>query len=180
MNRIVAGILFACITGTASALSPNPYAGQEARTVSSLSEADIADLRAGRGWGLAKPAELNGYPGPAHVLDLAGELGLSEDQKANIREIFQQMNAEARETGVAYVEAEIALDAAFRSKTIDRATLARHLAETERLRKRLREIHLAAHLEATPILTPHQRHLYAQLRGYDTGESGAHGNHGHR
>ena len=32
--------------------------------------------------GLAKAAELNHYPGPAHVLTLATELALTPDQKA--------------------------------------------------------------------------------------------------
>ena len=48
----------------------SPYAGQESRRIKSLSEQDIAELRAGRGWGLAKAAELNGMPGPAHLLEL--------------------------------------------------------------------------------------------------------------
>jgi hypothetical protein len=30
--------------------------------------------------GMAKAAELNGYPGPAHVLALAKPLGLTDDQ----------------------------------------------------------------------------------------------------
>ena len=37
----------------------------------------MADLRAGRGMGLALAAELNGYPGPAHVLELADKLDLA-------------------------------------------------------------------------------------------------------
>jgi hypothetical protein len=32
--------------------------------------------------GLALAAELNGYPGPAHVIELAKSLGLSEPQRA--------------------------------------------------------------------------------------------------
>ena len=34
------------------------------------------------GMGLALAAELNGYPGPAHVIELAKSLGLSEPQRA--------------------------------------------------------------------------------------------------
>ena len=51
-----------------------PYAGEQQRAIKSLSEKDIADLQAGQGMGLAKAAELNGYPGPAHVLEHADAL----------------------------------------------------------------------------------------------------------
>lgn len=46
------------------------YAGQQKRLIKSLSPGDIAELRRGGGWGLAKAAELNGLPGPAHLLDM--------------------------------------------------------------------------------------------------------------
>ena len=49
---------------------PLPYAGLEARAIKSLSAADVQELRRGGGWGLALPAELNGVPGPAHLLEL--------------------------------------------------------------------------------------------------------------
>jgi hypothetical protein len=62
-----------------------PYAGFQQRTVKALSEQEIADLRAGRGMGLALAAELNGYPGPAHVLEKADALGLSSAQRAKFR-----------------------------------------------------------------------------------------------
>lgn len=46
------------------------YAGTQARPVKALSDQQLADLRAGRGMGMALPGELNGYPGPVHVLEL--------------------------------------------------------------------------------------------------------------
>jgi hypothetical protein len=55
-----------------------PYAGQQTRAVKALSDDEIAALRKGEGMGMAKAAELNGYPGPAHVLQLAGPLGLTD------------------------------------------------------------------------------------------------------
>mgnify|MGYP006921603371 CR=1 FL=1 len=36
----------------------SPYAGQQQRSIKSLSSEDIAELRRGGGWGLAKAAEL--------------------------------------------------------------------------------------------------------------------------
>ena len=35
--------------------------------------------------GLALAGELNGYPGPKHVLELAAELDLSEDQRRAVQ-----------------------------------------------------------------------------------------------
>jgi hypothetical protein len=48
--------------------------------VKTLSDEQIADLKAGRGMGLALAAELNGYPGPSHAVELAGPLDLSGEQ----------------------------------------------------------------------------------------------------
>src|SRR5262245_64398212 len=57
------------------------YAGLETRDIKALSAQQLADLQAGRGMGLAIAAELNGYPGPLHVFELADSLGLSPDQQ---------------------------------------------------------------------------------------------------
>ncbi len=63
------------------------YAGFEAREIKGLSADDIAELRAGGGWGLALPAELDGRPGPAHLLELKGSLDLDPGQVAAIEAI---------------------------------------------------------------------------------------------
>jgi Spy/CpxP family protein refolding chaperone len=160
-----------------------PYAGQDSRAVSSFSEADIAAIEAGEGWGLALPAELNGWPGPSHVLEMAEALGLEADQKARVAAIYAAMKAEAQVAGGRMIAAERALDAAFASGAIDRASLTLLLAEAGAARAALREVHLAAHLETTPLLTRHQRMLYAQARGYGGDHTGhgaqaGHGDHG--
>lgn len=52
----------------------SPYAGQEMRDIKSLSDNDVQSLQNGTGeafGGIAKLAELNGYPSPRHVLDMA-------------------------------------------------------------------------------------------------------------
>jgi hypothetical protein len=77
-----------------------PYAGQQGRTIKALSEDDIAALRKGEGMGMAKAAELNGYPGPAHVLQLAAQLGLTEAQQRDVQAIFDRMSAAAKRLGV--------------------------------------------------------------------------------
>ncbi len=42
--------------------------------------ADRKGLENGEGMGIVKYAELNGYPGPKHVLELVNELRLTEEQ----------------------------------------------------------------------------------------------------
>ncbi|MEL6751628.1 MAG: Spy/CpxP family protein refolding chaperone [Pseudomonadota bacterium] len=154
-----------------------PYAGQQTRSVSSLSAEDIAQLERGAGWGLAKPAELNGYPGPLHILELSDKLDLTTEQRTRIESAFNAMNAKARQLGSALIEAEAALDAAFEAGSINEAQLAERLATTERTRAALRQVHLAAHIEVTPLLTDEQKTRYAELRGYGAGGHGGHGGH---
>lgn len=77
--RILTIAIFASLVASASAQTPQPYAGMQARQIKSLSDQQIADLKAGRGMGLALAAELNGYPGPSHLLELSEQLGLSAD-----------------------------------------------------------------------------------------------------
>ena len=146
-----------------------PYAGQDARAIASLSAEDVAALLAGAGAGFAKSAELNGYPGPLHVLELADALKLAADQRHAVQASFDRMKVKAVEIGARYVAAEIAVDAALRAGA--QADVADRVLEAEKLRSELRLAHLAAHIEITPLLTPEQRQHYARLRGYGTGAS---------
>ena len=59
------------------------------RSIKALSEQQVNELGAGRGMGLALAAELNGYPGPSHVLELADKLELSADQRAKVQRLFE-------------------------------------------------------------------------------------------
>jgi Spy/CpxP family protein refolding chaperone len=155
--------------GASPAPAPQTYAGQQSRAVSSLSADEVEGLLAGRGLGLARPAEVNGYPGPMHVLELAGELHLSPEQKTQVQASFDRMKARAMQAGTAYVAAESAVDAAFKSGNADRATIERLVREADARRAEKRLSHLEAHLEVTPLLTAVQRRRYAELRGYAGG-----------
>jgi Spy/CpxP family protein refolding chaperone len=143
-----------------------PYAGQEKRAVKALSDAEVADLLAGRGMGLAKAAELNGYPGPAHLLEHAAALKLSDDQRRAIEAIRARMSADAAALGREIVARERELDAAFAAGRIDAALLKTKTGEIAALMGRLRAVHLAAHIESRPLLTPQQVADYNKLRGY--------------
>ena len=154
-----------------------PYAGQEQRSVSSLSAADLNALRKGQGWGLAKPAELNSYPGPIHVLELAERLKLSKAQISQVRAVYSEMNANARRIGKAFVQSEVELDALFITGAATPDALQRALKKSSQLRAELRAAHLNAHIKTVPLLTQHQRHLYSQLRGYS--HKGSHSGRAH-
>ena len=105
MNKSYPALVLAFVLAAAlfAAESPaaGPHAGEQNRDITTLTADDVAELMAGGGWGLAKPAELNGYPGPRHVLDLAGELGLDDKQRAAAAAGFASMNAEALLAGAA-------------------------------------------------------------------------------
>jgi len=81
-----------------------PYAGMQTRSIKALSEQQVNDLGAGRGMGLALAAELNGYPGPSHVLELADKLELSADQRTKVQRLFDSMKAEAIPLGSRLIE----------------------------------------------------------------------------
>jgi hypothetical protein len=100
------------------AFAQSPYVGMQTRSIKALSDQQIADLKAGRGMGLALPAELNGYPGPAHVLELSDQLGLSTEQKAHVQSLFDSMKAEAVPLGAKLLEQEAALDQQFASRSV--------------------------------------------------------------
>jgi len=62
----------------ASVAYAQPYAGQNARDIKALSAAEVAQYLAGDGMGYTKSAELNGFPGPLHALELADKLHLTQ------------------------------------------------------------------------------------------------------
>ncbi len=83
-------ITIPCFASAQSGLSP--YAGQEKREIKAISVEDIEGYLTGQGMGFAKAAELNHYPGPKHVLELAGELSLEEKQIDKTKKIYNRMH----------------------------------------------------------------------------------------
>lgn len=154
-----------------------PYAGQQTRQIKALSDDDIAALLKGEGMGFAKAAELNGYPGPKHVLDLAGQLKLTETQRQQIQAIFDKMSAAAKPLGAQLVERERILDRLFQKGEITPDKLAQETAGIAELQGRLRDVHLSAHLETKALLSADQIARYQHLRGYGDPEA-MHHHHG--
>ena len=153
---------------TPAAAATNSYAGEENREIKALSPEEVEGYLAGKGMGFAKAAELNNYPGPLHVLQLAEELRLSENQRAKSEELFRSMQQEVRQLGARFVAKERELDRLFASKKADEPRLHSLLQEIAVLGAAIRESHLRAHLTQLKILSDRQIDRYAKLRGYDT------------
>ncbi len=155
-----------------------PYAGQQERSIKALSADDVAALLKGEGMGMAKAAELNGYPGPTHVLTLAKELALTKSQLQQVTMIYDRMSAAAKPLGVELVKRERVLDQLIATGEITPDRLAAETAAIGELEGRLRSVHLAAHLETRALLNPNQIALYQQLRGYGDPAAPPHHHHG--
>lgn len=169
----------------AAAGGQSPYAGQEAREIKAYAPDFIKGLRAGAGLGFAKSAELNGYPGPVHLLELSKEIPLSSPQVEAISLIQDKMRTDSIAIGERLIAAEGVLEQAFRTRAIDAPKLDKLTQAAGVIRAELRAAHLSAHITATALLTDHQIARYQVLRGYVSGSgargSGAHGgqmNHG--
>jgi hypothetical protein len=171
--------LFTAVAGVVLVLTPaglvaqdhshgsmSPYAGFETRAIKSLSDADMDELKRGGGWGLALPAELNGMPGPAHLLELKDEIGLSADQIAEIEAIYDEMKIEAIAAGRRFIAAEAAIEQAFAVGGTDAEQLRMLIDQSAAARSELRFVHLSRHLMTPPLLTAQQIQRYKVLRGY--------------
>jgi Spy/CpxP family protein refolding chaperone len=174
MKRWIATAIALVVTPTAAwSQAHQPYAGLQERPIKALSAEQIADLEAGRGMGLALAAELNGYPGPRHVLDLAEPLGLTDGQRARVAGLFDAMKQEAVALGERLIAAEAGLDRQFAGKTATEPGLRNAVGDIASLQGALRVAHLKYHLATLELLTPDQAARYAALRGY--GGAGHHG-----
>jgi Spy/CpxP family protein refolding chaperone len=175
MKFTMAAVAFVLFTG--SAMNQQPYAGLQERSIKTLSDQQIADLNAGRGMGLALAAELNGYPGPIHAIELAEQLRLSPDQVGKLRALFEAMKAETIPLGASLISLERQLNDSFADRTITLASLQSSTKEIGATQATLRAAHLKYHLATVDILTSEQVARYNELRGYKSGEMPAHGHH---
>src|ERR1051325_3486155 len=155
--------LLSCVMA-AAAEQPSPYVGQQTREIKSLSAEEVRGYLAGEGMALARAAELNHYPGPRHVLDMADKLQLSERQRSRTEAIFNKMRAEAQALGKALVEKERLLDSQFASERISETELNGLIAEIAAIQGKLRATHLQAHLVERELLSSDQIELYDALR----------------
>jgi len=147
----------------------NPDAG----TSAGLSEAQRAQYLNGEGMGLAKPAEMNHYPGPRHVLQNADRMKLSPEQLAATQKLFDAVQEKAKKLGGEIVDREDELVRIFSSHTADEARVKQLAEEIGSLQGELRAAHLTAHLQERSLLSPEQIRVYDEARDYVPGQEPA-------
>lgn len=175
--RLTLLIALSSVLAATAFAEPSPYAGQEIRSIKAMSDQEVSDYLAGKGMGLAKAAELNGYPGPAHVLENAKALSLTPGQETSTRTLFGQMQKKAVSLGKQLIEAEQRLDGLFATATVTPDSLSAALAAIGELQAKIRLTHLETHLTQASILTPGQVALYYRLRGYAGDVADTHHHH---
>jgi hypothetical protein len=171
-KTLIALALLAASSAFAQHVHPaqaNGYAGLQTREIKALSSEQIADLRDGRGMGASLPAELNGVPGPLHVLQLASQLKITPQQQQSLERLTADMKSSAQQLGAQVIAAEAQLDAAFKSGAADEKTILDSTARIAALQGQLRAVHLMAHLKTKGLLTQDQVLAYKVARGYSDG-----------
>ena len=144
----------------------SPYVEQLDSSVRGLSDEEVSELLNGKGAGYARMAELNGYPGPRHILDLRSQLNLSTQQTKEIQAVFEQMQSRAKSLGQIIIAKEQQLSDAFASGSINSTELEKDTNQLGQLYGKLRKTHLQAHLSVTPLLSSEQIQKYNEIRGY--------------
>jgi hypothetical protein len=145
----------------------SPYAGQEKRDIKAVSPEEINGYLKGHGMGFAKAGELNHYPGPRHVLDLAEDMHLSEKQVTRIQLIYDAMHAEAVSLGHRIIYKETILNGLFAVGEVNEGQMKAAVLEIAALQGELRAVHLKAHLLMKEVLSRAQIARYDELRGYN-------------
>lgn len=149
------------------------HAAHATTNKSGVSDEQRRQYLSGEGMGLAKPAELNHYPGPRHVLDVADKLGLSSDQLTATRALFDDVRTRAQALGKQVLAREDELDALFRDQHADADQVRQLTAEIAGLQGQLRALHLTTHVRERALLSAEQVTRYDALRDYAPGESPA-------
>ena len=167
--------LFACViliaigSNSASAQHSHglsPYSHGQSSEISSLTVDEVRELQTGEGMGLARAAELNHFPGPKHILELASELGLDHAQAERIDAIHAKMKTRAIAKGEEILEAERHLAGLFASGQPSVVAVKRIAEHLGTMRGQLQAIHLLAHIESADVLRGEQIEDYDRLRGY--------------
>lgn len=155
-----------------------PYAGQENREIKALTTQEIEGYLNGMGMGLSLVAELNHYPGPRHVLELADQLELSDQQIEQTQALFNQMKKKAMTIGETYIAKERELNKMFETENVSSSTVDSLVVEIGKIKGTLRATHISTHIEMRNILTSEQIKQYDKLRGYGSDNTTEH-SHSH-
>jgi Spy/CpxP family protein refolding chaperone len=97
---------------------------------------------------------------------MAEKINLTGEQKRKIQKIYNDMKVAAVTLGKQLIRLEKELNNGFSNSTINQTLLEKSVREIEKVRAKLRLVHLSTHLQTPNILTNEQIILYNKLRGY--------------
>jgi Spy/CpxP family protein refolding chaperone len=115
----------------------------------------------------AGEAERHLYPAPQTALQLADGLNLDEAQRAQLRQVQHDTEAEIAALGRRLGAEERRLARAFADNNIEATRVDALTARIAALDGRIRALRLRSHLAARDALTPQQLLRLASLRGYE-------------
>jgi len=159
-------LIFIFLTVMINAQTQSHNSSATGNEIKAFTSEQIKSYLDGEGMGLAKAAELNHFPGPKHVLDLANELKLGQTQIDSTKKIFGNMKEKAVYLGNIIIEKERQLDQLFSSGKADLESVRNLVTEIAEYQGELRFTHLQAHIQQKDILTSEQILIYDSLRGY--------------
>ena len=149
--------------------TPSAYVSLLDSEIRGLDQDTIEGYLTGKGLGQALPAELNGYPGPRHTIDMAEELELTEEQLTQVQALFDDMQSAVIPLGEKYLESVAELELTFREGTITDEYLQSQLEKITGIEEQMRYVHLSTHLATIDILSHDQIMQYNMMRGYGDG-----------
>lgn len=164
LTSSMAALLAAGLAPETASAQEETRGGHQGNRQSGMQQHQFRALREGRGMGMARAAETNGYPGPMHVLELAEELELSDEQVARTTKIRNRVRKRAPEMGQRIIDAEQRLEAMFAEQRATPDGMKALLTKIAELRASLRGLHLNAHLEQAKVLSDEQIEQYMELR----------------
>lgn len=112
-----------------------------------------------------KTAEMNKYPSPKDLLELATTLNLSSVQKSRLIEIRDNTISRAKQLGKEIVQIENELHKAFQARIINEKSCTDDAQQIGRLRGRLRAVFLTSHIRAKAVLNDSQVSMYRKIQG---------------
>lgn len=162
-------IMAAVLSGAALLVTQHTYSNsrhyEQCRYL--YTDNEIQDLLDGEGITVSHDGELNQYPGPRQVLAASGELNLSAQQKAKIQGIYDRMRLDTVTVGRAIQEQERELEQLISTggSTAAADIVVREVAEKH---QKMRDIHIAAHMQVKSQLTPEQLEDYHRLHAHQS------------
>jgi Spy/CpxP family protein refolding chaperone len=112
-------------------------------------------------------AERHLYPAPQTALQIADSLELNETQRAQLRQVQHDTEAEIAALGRRLGAEQRRLARAFAENNIEATRIDAMTARISALDGRIRALRLRGHLATRETLTPDQLLRFASLRGYE-------------